>query len=254
MIVDGSAVSWPRSLLVIPLAAMVFGLQAVPVLNFFLGLASAEYWPGALIYAAVIGVGAEALMGRTSPGWLVLPLVVALLSVLPRLLEEQQIDGARIRVVEEEETGAGPGTGRLGVSVGEPEVARIMALRYDVPYVVASRDGTSVDRIMYRPAPGAARRLTVTTLPEEPPNVVYVGALVEPFSRGRTKGYEVRTTATWPDGRRRSRFGIRLARIGIPAFPIAGGGIGPGLAEKPFGGPLGTAEPTGVGLFPTRQP
>lgn len=64
----------------------------------------------------------------------------------------------QIRVVEEDENGAGAGNEYWGVSIREPEVARILALRRDVPDVVASRDGTSVDRIMYRPLTRSRRR------------------------------------------------------------------------------------------------
>jgi hypothetical protein len=41
MTVHGSVASWPRSLLALPLAAVLFGLQAVPVFGFFMGLARA---------------------------------------------------------------------------------------------------------------------------------------------------------------------------------------------------------------------
>jgi hypothetical protein len=160
-----------------------------------------------------------------------------LLSLVPRLLEERQIASERARIVERDQAGAGPGPGAggLGVNVYDPAIARILVLRYQVTSALASREIGSTDRILYRRAPGAEGRLTETMLRGEPENMIRMGVTADSFSRGWTSGYETRTTAYWPDGRERSRFGIRLDRIGVPAFPIVGAGVGPGLVEVPFG-------------------
>lgn len=237
MILDGSVASWPRSLLALLLAAILFGLQAVPGLSFLMGLVRAEYWPGALLYAAAIGVGVEALFGRLSPAWWALPLSGALLAVMPRLHEERQIANERARIDERDQAGAafGPGAAGLGVYVSEPGIARILALRYDVAFTVASPEIGLTDRILYRRVPGSDGRLTETMMRREPENMIYMGGTGSSYFGRWVSGYETGTTATWPDGRERSRSGIRLDRIGVPAFPIAGRGIGPGLVEMPFG-------------------
>ncbi|RYF16564.1 MAG: hypothetical protein EOO77_12370 [Oxalobacteraceae bacterium] len=237
MILDGSAASWPRSLFALPLAAVLFGLQAVPGLSVLMGLVRAEYWPGALLYAAAIGVGVEALFGRVSPAWWALPLGGALLSVMPRLLEERQIASERARIDERDQAGAGfgPGAGGVGVYVSEPGIARILALRYDVAFTLASPEIGLTDRILYRRVPGGEGRLTETMMRGQPENMIYMGGTGGSYSSGWISGYETGTTANWPDGRERSRSGLRLDRIGVPAFPIAGRGIGPGLVEVPFG-------------------
>ena len=237
MIVDGSVASWPRSLLALPLAAVLFGLQAVPGLSVLMGLVRAEYWPGALLYAAAIGVGLEALFGRVSAAWWALPLGGALLSVMPRLLEERQIASERERIDEKDQAGAGfgPGAGGLGVYVSEPGIARILALHYDVAFTLASPETTLTDRVLYRRVPSGEGRLIETMMREPPERMIDIGGTGGSYSRGWLSGYETGTTASWPDGRERSRSGMRLDRISVPAFPIAGRGIGPGLVEVPFG-------------------
>jgi hypothetical protein len=237
MTMHGPVASWPTSLLALLLATVLVGLQAVPVLGFFMGLARAEYWFGALVYVAVAGVGVEAFLGRVPPAWWAFPLSCALLSLMPRQLEERQIASERARIVERDQAGAGPGPGAggLGVNVYDPAIARILVLRYDVASALASREIGMPDRILYRRLPGADGRVTETMLRKEPENMIRMGVTADSFSRGWTSGYETRTTAYWPDGRERSRFGLRLNRIGVPAFPIVGASVGPGLVEMPFG-------------------
>lgn len=219
----------------LPPAAILAALQLVPVLDFFLGIARAEFWPGAPAYAAAAGVGIEALTGRTSARWLALPAGAALLSIVPHQLEEGQIAGERVRAARIDQPGFGPGADQLGVVVDTPETARILALRYDVAFAAASRTSTSVDLVLYRRAPGAGNRLTGSALPEEPSRAIVMGGSIEPFQRGRITGYDHAMTARWPDGRERSRFGIWLYRIGTPAFPIIGREPGQYLSQKPFG-------------------
>jgi hypothetical protein len=156
---------------------------------------------------------------------------------MPRMLENRQIAGERARIVERDQAaaGLGPGAGGLGINVYDPAIARILVLCYNVTSALASREIGLPDRILYRRGPGAEGRLTETMLRGEPENMIRMGVTANSFSRGWISGYETRTTAYWPDGRERSRVGIGLARIGVPAFPIAGAGVGPGLVEAPFG-------------------
>ncbi len=53
------------------------------------------------------------------------------------------------------------------------------------------------------------------------------------LSRGRLAGYHLLTTARWPDGRQRSRVGVVLQRVSMPAFPVAGGDSGGWLSQEP---------------------
>ena len=225
--------SWPRSLLALPTAAFAFAAQAVPVLGLFLAMVRAEYLPGAIIYAGAMGVACEALFGRALRLWLMLPLAGLLLSAAPRWMKNQQGMRERDRVAGEDQTGPGPGADGLGVLVDRPEVARILAQRYAVTATYARRDVTSVDFIAFHQPGVPTDAVAASSLPEEPAGVLTVSTTASSFERGRIEGYDLRTTATWPDGRQRARVGVQISQVGLPAFPLAGCPFGPWLQEGP---------------------
>lgn len=225
---------WPRSLLALPLAALAFAMQAVPVLGFVLAAVHAEYLPAALLYAGGVGMVLEVLLGRVSRAWLLVPVAGLLLALLPRWLEDGEIGQERDRVAREDQTAMGPGAPGLGILVDRPEVARVLARRYAVAVTYARRDVVSVDFVAFRrPAGTPAGTIATSPLPEEPTGVLAVSTTSSGFQRGWTKGYDLRTTARWPDGSRRSRVGASLSRVGVLAFPLAGCPLGPWMREEP---------------------
>jgi hypothetical protein len=66
---------WPRSLWFFVATAIVFLLQLFPYTGIFLMFAMAALWSVVLVNLGFIGVGLEALTGRVSRLWLVLPLL-----------------------------------------------------------------------------------------------------------------------------------------------------------------------------------
>lgn len=65
---------WPWSLWLFALTAIVFLLQRIPFTGIFLMFALAAFWSVILINAGFVGIGFEALTGRVSRLWLILPL------------------------------------------------------------------------------------------------------------------------------------------------------------------------------------
>lgn len=64
----------PVSLGFFVVTAAVFLLQVIPVTGVFLMFALAMFWSIVLINAGMIGMAAEAALGRVSRWWLLLPL------------------------------------------------------------------------------------------------------------------------------------------------------------------------------------
>lgn len=63
----------PLSLGFFVVAALVFALQLIPIIGIFLMVMLAMFWSALLINAGMIGTVVEALSGRVSRGWLILP-------------------------------------------------------------------------------------------------------------------------------------------------------------------------------------
>lgn len=214
----------------------MFGAQAVPVLGILLAMIRADYLPGAILYAGAAGVAYEALSGRAARAWLMLPIAGLLLATIPRLMENRLGAHERDRVAGEDQPGPGPGAQGLDILVDSPEIARALARGYAVFAVHARRAPASVEFVAYRRPPGApAGTFTETLLPEEPSGLLTVSTTATDFQRGRIQGYDLRTTARWPDGRRRARAGVIVAQVGWLAFPVAGCPLGPWLREEPCG-------------------
>ncbi|MGO8503904.1 hypothetical protein AB9F35_20695 [Rhizobium leguminosarum] len=66
---------FPISLLGLVVTAVVFALQAIPFTGIFLMFAFAMVWSIVLVNASMIGVAIEAIVGRVSRLWLLLPLI-----------------------------------------------------------------------------------------------------------------------------------------------------------------------------------
>jgi hypothetical protein len=66
----------PISLLAIPLAVAAYAIQTVPIIGVFLMMMFAVAWSGVLLLAGLCGTVVEAMLGRVSRWWLVLPLAV----------------------------------------------------------------------------------------------------------------------------------------------------------------------------------
>jgi hypothetical protein len=64
----------PRSLIFFLITAAVFALQAFPFTGIFLMLMMAPFWSVVLINAGMVGTGLEAVSGRVSRFWVLLPL------------------------------------------------------------------------------------------------------------------------------------------------------------------------------------
>jgi hypothetical protein len=67
--------SVPVSLILLVVAAAWAALQAVPVVGLILMFVLAPFWSVLFINAAFVGTGVEAIMGRVSRYWLILPLL-----------------------------------------------------------------------------------------------------------------------------------------------------------------------------------
>ena len=227
----GSGLVCPRSLLGIPVAAALFGIQALPLVQLLSPWL--EYLPGAAIGAAVLGTGWEALSGRVPMGWIVLPVAVALLSAVPRWQERNPIRAERARIEEEDARGPGPGVGRLGITVERAAVARVLAQRYVVAAVYAPREFAVPDYLAFSSAGIAGGEPTISHLPDGPAGTVTVSYSAYPFRRGVLEGFRPTLVATWPDGRTRARLGSVLERVGVLAFPLAGCPTGDWLKSLP---------------------
>lgn len=66
----------PVSLIGIPLAVVAYLAQTIPLVGVFLMMLMAIAWPGLLVLAAMVGTALEAITGRVSRWWLVLPAIV----------------------------------------------------------------------------------------------------------------------------------------------------------------------------------
>ena len=230
MLATNLMASWPRSLLGIPLAATVFGIQAVPLVRLFVEWL--QYVPGGLLYASAIGLGYEALSGRVRLAWLVVPIAVAVLSPLPHWQERKQVELERARMARTSQIGFGPGANGLAITVDRVDTARALARRYVVTTVYSRRDITSVDYIAFTRPAQIRDEPVATPVPEEPLGTITVSGSSYEFKHGLLEGYEPKLEATWPDGRTRALIGIGLARIGIPAYVLAGCPTGPWLKEE----------------------
>ena len=227
----GTLATWPRSLLGVPLAIVVFGVQALPLVR----LVShwLQYLPGAILYATSIGVGCEALAGRVSRGWLLVPIATAVLSVLPHRQEQAQVDFEREQITRLDDPSLGPGRDGAAVTVDEVDTALSLVRRYDVPVVYARRDITSVLYFAVRRASRPGDEPVVSPVAHEPSGTITFYLQVEPFQRGPLEGSDLTITATWPSGRTRTRHGVELLRVGTPAFPLAGCPQGPWMRDDP---------------------
>lgn len=64
----------PMSLGLLLATAVLYGLQAIPLIGIFLMFMLAMFWSVLLVNAAMIGTAVEAVLGRVSRLWLLLPL------------------------------------------------------------------------------------------------------------------------------------------------------------------------------------
>lgn len=67
--------SFPVSLLGLVATAVVFLLQVVPIIGFFLMVVAAPFWSVLLINGSMIGVAIEVAVGRVARFWLLLPIL-----------------------------------------------------------------------------------------------------------------------------------------------------------------------------------
>jgi hypothetical protein len=222
---------WPRSLLGIPAAAAVFGIQAVPLVRYFVEWL--QYAPGALLYATAIGLAYEALSGRVPLGWLAVPIALGVLSPLPHWQERKQVESQRERLVGISQVASNPGADGLAITVEDIDTARALAKRYAVSTVYSPRSIVSVDYIAFtRPARTGGEPVE-TPVPKEPEGPITVSYSAHELKDASLDGYEPKMEATWPDGRTRALVGVHLYRISIPAYPLAGCPTGPWLGDEP---------------------
>ncbi|USU04176.1 hypothetical protein NF699_14130 [Sphingomonadaceae bacterium OTU29LAMAA1] len=211
---------WPKSLLGIPMAAAVFGIQVVPFVRWFVEWL--QYVPGGLLYVTAIGIGYEAVSGRVALAWLAVPIAVAALSPLPHWQERGQAKWERARVAGKSQTGFGPGAGGLAITVEGADTARALARRYAVTTVYSRREFGSMDYIAFTRPAQTGDEPVPALVSKEPEGTITVSSSSYPFKHGLLEGYTPKLNATWPDGRTRALIGVGLYRISIPAYPLAG--------------------------------
>jgi hypothetical protein len=66
---------FPSSLIFFVITGVVFALQAMPVPGIYLMMVMAMLWPVLLVNAGLIGIAAEAAIGRVSRWWLIVPVM-----------------------------------------------------------------------------------------------------------------------------------------------------------------------------------
>jgi hypothetical protein len=87
--------SWPRSLIFLLWALAAFLIQVFPITGIMLMFLGAIIWPMALIIIALIGITWEAMTGRVSRWWLLMPVLAILPYELAALREHLAVSAQK---------------------------------------------------------------------------------------------------------------------------------------------------------------